>query len=305
MKLEMIFPAEKGIILVCGKGGVGKTTFSSILSVYSMKTANTLAVSIDPAHHLGDVLGYQLHHEITKINNNLHAVEPDMDKLIKEYLHESVETVKYAYKELASLNLDRYLDTLKESPGIEEDTLLNYLWRLRRLDFERIIVDTPPTSITTRVLKLPWIQSIWVDRLIDLRGKILGYRETIESIKAGKSIKLDDPILRELIKLREEIEEGKEFLSSKDRLRIVGVTIAEKLPFLELKRFRDSLVERGIEIDAIVLNRYVDDERHREFLRQLRSEFGEIAKIILPFSHDEIIGMNKLENFLEEVAVVE
>ncbi|MGB9635433.1 MAG: ArsA family ATPase [Candidatus Micrarchaeia archaeon] len=304
MNLQFLFGSKKTMILVCGKGGVGKTTFSSILSVYSMLSARTLAVSIDPAHHLGDVLGMRLSHTASRVNTNLYAMEPDLERLIREYLHDSIESMKYAYKEITALNLDRYLDTLKESPGIEEDSLLNYLWKLRGLDFERIIVDTPPTSITTRILKLPWIQSIWVDRLIDLRGKIIGYRETIESIRAGKKVEVDDPILKELLNIRREVEEGKSFFQNRESMKIVGVTVAERLPFLELKRFRDSLNERDISLDAIVVNRYVEDERHREFMKELESEFQGIVKIIVPLSPEEIAGIEKIKNFINNIRVL-
>ncbi|MGC8598809.1 MAG: ArsA family ATPase [Thermoplasmata archaeon] len=304
MNLQFLFGSKKTMILVCGKGGVGKTTFSSILSVYSMLSARTLAVSIDPAHHLGDVLGMRLSHTASRVNTNLYAMEPDLERLIREYLHDSIESMKYAYKEITALNLDRYLDTLKESPGIEEDSLLNYLWKLRGLDFERIIVDTPPTSITTRILKLPWIQSIWIDRLIDLRGKIIGYRETIESIRAGKKVEVDDPILKELLRMRREVEEGKSFFQNRESMKIVGVTVAERLPFLELKRFRDSLNERDISLDAIVVNRYVEDERHREFLKELEYEFQGIVKIIVPLSTEEIAGIEKIKNFINNIRVL-
>jgi arsenite-transporting ATPase len=305
MDLSILFPKEKGIILVCGKGGVGKTTFSSLFSVYSRKNLKTLAVSIDPAHHLGDVLGYSLSHQIKEISNNLYAAEPDMERLIKEYIQGSIEILKYTYKDLVAMNLDKYLDALEESPGIEEDTLLDYIWKLKKMDFEITVVDTPPTSITTRVLKLPWLQSMWVERLIDLRGKIMGYKETIESIKAGKKLKLDDPILNELIKMSQEIEDGKKFLNNKEKVKIVGVTVAEKLPYLELKRFRNSIMERNISLAAIVINRYVDDAKNREFLNEINSEFIGIPKIIIPFSSEDLIGIYKLENFIEKIRVIE
>ncbi len=104
--------------------------------------------------------------------------------------------------------------------------------------------------------------------------------------------------------MRREVEEGKSFFQNRESMKIVGVTVAERLPFLELKRFRDSLNERGISLDAIVVNRYVEDERHREFLKELEYEFQGIVKIIVPLSTEEIAGIEKIKNFINNIRVL-
>ena len=49
---------ERKYVLVSGKGGVGKTSLSASLAVrLAAEGHNTLVVSTDPAHSLGDSLG--------------------------------------------------------------------------------------------------------------------------------------------------------------------------------------------------------------------------------------------------------
>ena len=60
--------AKSKRFIVMGKGGTGKTTISSALArALSSKGKDVLAVSLDPAHNLGDVLGCSLSSEPQKI----------------------------------------------------------------------------------------------------------------------------------------------------------------------------------------------------------------------------------------------
>ena len=58
--------ADRKYVLVSGKGGVGKTSLAASLAVrLAAEGHNTLVVSTDPAHSLGDSLGQvSLHHHV-------------------------------------------------------------------------------------------------------------------------------------------------------------------------------------------------------------------------------------------------
>ena len=60
--VPQVVPAkQRKYVMVSGKGGVGKTSLSAALAVkYASEGHDTLIVSTDPAHSLGDSLGQKL-----------------------------------------------------------------------------------------------------------------------------------------------------------------------------------------------------------------------------------------------------
>ena len=77
-------------------------------------------------------------------------------------------------------------------------------------DFDYLIFDTPPTGLTLRFLALPQMTITWIDRLIQIRQKILEKFYTISRIKGPESTaethlsyeEKDDNILQKLYSLR-------------------------------------------------------------------------------------------------------
>lgn len=58
---EALVTSKRKYVMVSGKGGVGKTSLSAALAVkYAAEGHDTLIVSTDPAHSLGDSLGQAL-----------------------------------------------------------------------------------------------------------------------------------------------------------------------------------------------------------------------------------------------------
>ena len=73
--------SSKKILLVGGKGGVGKTTVSSALSMLAAKNGKkVLLVSTDPAHSLSDVFNMDIGDRLHHVSDNLTVMEIDPDK---------------------------------------------------------------------------------------------------------------------------------------------------------------------------------------------------------------------------------
>jgi len=294
----------KGVILVTGKGGVGKTTFSSILSIaLSTMGKDVLAVSIDPAHHLGDVFGTEIGDEEKVLAERLKAREADADALVASYLSKYTELMGRLYKSANVLNIDKYFETLKYAPGIEDEALFDFLMSLFKREEEAIIVDTPPSGPTLRILNIPWVEEVWLEQLIDMRSKIAGLKEAIESVKAGKKVKIDDRILLELVKMREEVQEEIRNLTDPSRFSVYAVTTPEKLPILDLKRLVPELKRRKIAVKGIVVNRFKSED---STLQQLKEEFPETPIFLIPhLSEQELIGMENIKKLIDKVRVVQ
>lgn len=78
------------IIIFTGKGGVGKSSVAAAHALSSAKMdKKTLLVSADTAHNLGDIFKIQIGSKITKISENLDALELDSDVVKREIFSRS------------------------------------------------------------------------------------------------------------------------------------------------------------------------------------------------------------------------
>ena len=109
-----------------GKGGVGKSTLSSAFGYQlSEKGYKVLVVSLDPAHNLGDIFGVKLNSKEYKFSENLSiARSQSCKKHQKKYLMENTKVFEEVYGYLKVLNMDRYFNILKYTPGMEENAAL-------------------------------------------------------------------------------------------------------------------------------------------------------------------------------------
>ena len=73
------------VILITGKGGVGKTTVSAATAIRSAELGyRTLVMSTDPAHSLGDAFEESLGDEPTRVIDNLDAQQIDSQTRLEE-----------------------------------------------------------------------------------------------------------------------------------------------------------------------------------------------------------------------------
>lgn len=308
-------------IFFIGKGGVGKTTSSAAVSlVLAKKGYKTLIVSIDPAHNLGDVFMVKLGDKPQKIIENLYAMELDMEKLIKSYLKHLEDNLKHMYRYLTVINLEKYFEVLSFSPGIEEYATLEAIREILQKgeEWDIIIFDTPPTGLTLRVLALPNIAMIWTNKLIEVRRKILDRRRAIENIQGERKFMIDgeeyklpsrekeDPVMRELLAYKEEIEFVKGVTTNEKRTSVVAVMNAEMLPLYETERAHESLKKFKIPFNLVVVNKVIELEEEipsikvrmdaqKRVLGEIHKKFRGIDIVKVPMFEEEPRGLEWLE----------
>jgi len=295
------------IYLYMGKGGVGKTTCAAAHAVSLADSGRkTLVVSLDPAHNLGDVLDVELGDEPRKVAENLWAMEPDFEKVISKYLKELTERVKDVYGYLKIFNLDNYVDTLRYSPGVEEDAVLRKIMEILRMKgYEEIVLDTPPTGLTVRMLVLPSVSLTWIEKLMELRLRLLGARRALEKLSGEKLVirrgeteisvptdPEDDPIFKELEALRKEISWVQGILTDGGRTSVSMVVNPDVLSVREASRAIGVLRKVGIPMRRLIVNKYLR-------LSETPSELEETVR-----EQEEALGLAKKElGFLETVVV--
>lgn len=182
------------VLIVGGKGGVGKTTCAATLALAIARDApdrQVLLISTDPAHSIGDVLAQPVGEVGRRIRGgpgNLVAREIDAARGWRERRERYRESIARLFERLnAEANVDLTVDraVIEElfelaPPGMDE--VVGMLTMIEALlpgleattpgatraaaRFDLVIVDSAPTGHTLRLLALPVQAQAWVRQLM-------------------------------------------------------------------------------------------------------------------------------------------
>jgi len=312
------------IIMFGGKGGVGKTTCALSSAIWAAEHGrNTLIISTDPAHSLGDSLGTDLPPgESTPIPgiNNLTALEIDPKKNLAEY------------KSLTSVNPMEGMDmsglmegipmmedlqdlTSMNPPGIDEAFALLKVLEIIETehDYDLVIFDTAPTGHTLRFLSLPETLSGWIGKLLKMRlklGSIMGLMKSLFS----SNEKEKDNSLEVLERLKNSIINAREDLTNPLKNSFVVVMIPEEMAISETGRLLNELYKFNIPVSNIIINQlYQAEEELCDFCKARRNmqqrnllNIYKIFKVNLgknlieiPLFREEIRKYDRLKEFSE------
>jgi arsenite-transporting ATPase len=230
-----------------GKGGVGKSTIACAFSLALARKGKVGLLSLDPMSNLGDILEEEVGRGI--MLGDLYVREVDVDAAVAAYLKKVNGEVKRSYRYLSAFNLDKRMDAIKLTPGIEEHVLLEEMTSFLREGFETIVVDMPPAGMALRILALPYTEESWLSSLIELRTDIVRKRAAISKI-SGLTAEEDEILKRLFIMRARELE----FLDTLRRSRYYVVKTPDVLAERESGRIKDSLWRMGLENVQDVLN---------------------------------------------------
>ena len=272
-------------IFFTGKGGVGKSTMASA-AAWQLSEAGrrVLAISFDPAHNLGDIFGVKLSHKPTRFSANLYLREADLERAAQEYIKKNTDILTEVYSYTRAFNLDRYFKVLRHSPGVEEYAVLTALEELLRTsdEYDVVVVDTPPTGLTLRILALPRISITWIDRLRRIRRDILDKRHTVHSItgvynEEGQKLayeEKDDRVMQKLKGLFDRYVAVAQHLEG-ERNRIAVVFNPDYLSLRESERIFVGLADLKLSVHLAINNKYtpglkaIADEMEHELFAKM------------------------------------
>ena len=296
MKDQTTYPKN---VFFLGKGGVGKSTSSALTSLkLAQNKQKTLLVSMDPAHNQSDIFERRFSEKPYAVNEYLSVIEVDTNKWVNTYLEDMQNQVKRTYSYLTAFNLEKYLDILKFSPGIEEYALLLAYQNIRQKagDASYIIFDMPPTALTLKFLTLPDLSLIWLNNLLQLRQKILEKKEIISRVKFGKKELENDKIKSKLLQQIKVYEQIKSVFKDPEKTVLNLVLNTDKLSFNESKLIVEKLDKFQIPVSNIFLNKFYDGF-DVSAIRKLKKNAG---LQILPKNDTELTGLGNLTAYLRQ-----
>jgi arsenite-transporting ATPase len=286
------------LLFYIGKGGVGKSTTSAITAVHLARNSrDILLVSMDPAHNQRDIFQQDFSEKTRQVTDCLAVKEVDVDYWIEKYLKDTEKTIKRTYSYESAFNLQNYFNILQFSPGLEEYALLMAFENLIEAfeDKDVIIFDMAPTALTLRFFSLPFITLIWLEELLKLREKIYAKKEIVSKIKIGRKTIEQDKVKAKLGMLINEYEHLRDHFKS-DATKINLVMNNDKLSFSEAFRIKKKLLDIGINIESILINK----SQSKAIPAEVSDEFNNQKIALFPFSSKNILGYQAINEYLDE-----
>ncbi|PRY62650.1 arsenite efflux ATP-binding protein ArsA [Knoellia remsis] len=306
------------VVLVTGKGGVGKTTSAAALAVDAARSGRrTLVMSTDVAHSLGDALGVELRlaaswDETLEVEPGLHAqavgartsVAADWG-VLRDYL----------LKVLDSVGVDAVVaDELTALPGADEITALLTLGHHASSGaWDVVVVDCAPTAETLRLLALPEVLGWHLDRLLPAQRRLLTAMRPAAAAAAG--VPLPGPeVLGVVTTWREHMAQVRTILTSESSSVRIVLT-PENVVIAEARRILTSLSLHGYAVDAVLVNRVipVDDDPWRAAwnaaqaagLTTITESFHGIPVLTAPYLAGEPTGTEALAELAARTEVLD
>lgn len=311
IKLREIMGSKGRLLIVAGKGGVGKTTVAAATALCLAKNdekTNYLILSIDPAHSLSDIFCRNIGNRKTRIRDNLFAREMDSSVVLdvfKDRYREDIDSLfdQFTSRRSSGLSVDlRYDRELLHSlidlspPGLDELMAIHEIvsiWDDSSEHVDYIILDTAPTGHLIRFIEMPVLIQEWLHAIFKL---LLKYKGVIQ---------LGD-VAEKLVVLSRHMRKTVDILTNSTLTRAIAVAVPEAMIVAETERLVDALSKRKIAVPYIVANMISDhninghDEKagnsHFEALRSLH-EIQSSSIVEVPVFKKELTGIKRIEKF--------
>jgi arsenite-transporting ATPase len=301
------------VILMTGKGGVGKTSVAAATGLRCAELGHkTLVLSTDPAHSLADSFDLELGHEPRLVRPNLWGAE--LDALME--LEGNWGAVKrYITQVLQARGLEGVqAEELAILPGMDE---IFGLVRMKRHydegEYDVLIIDSAPTGTALRLLSLPEVGGWYMRRFYKpLQNVSAALRPLVEPLFrpiAGFSLP-DKEVMDAPYEFYEQIEALEKVLTDNQQTSVRLVTNPEKMVIKESLRAHAYLSLYNVSTDLVVANRIIPHtvadpffqrwkEQQQVYKQEIYDNFHPLPVKEVPLYSEEMCGLAALERLKE------
>jgi len=301
------------LILMTGKGGVGKTSVAAATGLRCAELGyKTLVLSTDPAHSLADSFDMELGHDSRLVKPNLWAAELDA---LRELEGNWGAVKRYITQVLRAQGLEGVqAEELAILPGMDE---IFGLVRMKRHfdegEFDVLIIDSAPTGTALRLLSLPEVGGWYMRKFYKpLQGISAALRPLVEPIfrpLAGFSLP-DKEVMDAPYEFYEQIEALEKILTDNTVTSVRLVTNPEKMVIKESLRAHAYLSLYNVATDLVVANRIIPEEvtdpffkrwkeSQEQYRQEIHADFMPLPVKEVPLYSEEMCGLPALERLKE------
>jgi arsenite-transporting ATPase len=305
MSLVNVSGEKIKLIMVGGKGGVGKTTCASAIALKMAREGRrVLVISSDPTPSLSDIFETTIGSEEVRITGEmeLYGLEISSEVVLNRWKERFGQEIYEVVSSFANVDYD-FVDYVGTAPGIEEEYMLSYIIDL--VDggaYDVVVWDTAPAGHTMRLLKLPHLFLKHLEAATKFYMNMYSY---VEKMKEMARLKGSKRTLLEIIGSWEALAERiVAFIRDRERTKYVLVTIPEALGVKLTGRIMEDFRENGLEVENMIINNVVKDadcEFHRirsemqeGYIRFIKEGFASVNVVILHLLPVEVRGIERI-----------
>ncbi len=295
------------ILLVTGKGGVGKTTVAAATATLAAaRGLRTIVLSTDPAHSLADAFDEPLGDQVAELGPRLAAQQLDARVRFEDAWTEVrdwfVEVLGWAGADTIEA------EELAVIPGLDEVFALADLKQHAASGaYDLVVVDCAPTAETIRLLSLPDVMAWYMDKAFTTTRRAARVARPMLQRLAGLPV-ASDAVFGALERFYARVDGVRELLTDGRITSARLVVNPERMVVAEARRTFTYLSLFGHHVDAVIANKVLPAEvtdpwfdawRQQQGveLEGIEREFAPVPILRSELAPTEVIGLDALEAF--------